>query len=84
MTPADRLGESSTSGKASGGDGWREGREGRGGVCDWGAGVLRVSYSALEVRACFSPSRWDRSRRLESLMSWNFLGMFLFYALEMK
>lgn len=83
MTPADRLGESSTSGKASGGDGWREGRGGEGCVTG-GAGVLRVSYSALEVRACFSSSRWDRSRRLESLMSWNFLGMFLFYALEMK
>ena len=60
------------------------GKGGGGGGGEGGGGVLRVSYSALEVRACFSPSRWDRSRRLESLMSWNFLGMFLFYALEMK
>lgn len=46
--------------------------------------VLRFKYSASQLRARFSFFRWDRNRHLESLMSWNFLGMFLFHAFEIK
>lgn len=64
------------------GGGWR-GREGER-FTTGETVVLRIYYFASQVRACFSFFRWDRNRHLESLMSWNFLGMFVFHVPEIK